>query len=701
MTSITSLINKGVYKNSLRRFKWGSFLYFIMLFFSVPFYFMINTPYDLQQRFNLDRISYDNVLFSRGIFVMPMLMAIAVPTVVALLLYNYVHSSKHGIFVHSIPVTRTANLVSGMAAGFTLMLLPVIANAVILYAMTFFGYSKLLSLSSIAYWVLANVFIIFVMFSVATFASFLTGNSFAQVVINALIHMFLPIIAATMALLSDTFLYGYSNSHTSFAELIVEYTPIVWIISTFSDDHKAVNVFSNPAACIYIVIAVAFYVLAMLLYKKRRIENCGEVAAFKVMKPILKYTVTSFGAAAAFYILINTSVHWAADIAVTALVCAIIYFACEMILNKTLKVFHAYKGYFGFVAGCAVVICFCAFTSVFGFETYVPDVSEIETATMYTYYNEIMPVSSEEGSKEAVNKFHKEFIKDIPVFANTYSRNKIMHRESYEYINLEYALKNGKKVDRRYLVSSDLCNSAISEMFAFTDYKRSISGIEILNIDNINNMDMNIELPYFNYSFALNEDAKELLRAIEKDMQTITYDEYNQSSLVNYNLSLSLSPEENDKQKVFKVYENNERYYRHFNFNINSNFKNAIEYLKSKGYVDLAMDRISECMYISKKPVVIEYEKSGDVKYYDDIEKSSLVFEYNGASGEYVKVEKEDALKLLEYTGNNEDKFIDKSDEGYNYIIFVSNSSNGLYRNAEFVRFLSDELPEYLKKYVE
>ena len=128
MISIRFLFNKGIYKNTLRRFKWGSFIYFIMLFFSVPFVYMMDKPGELQRNYDLAAVPYKNLLFSYGNFVFPMLMAIAVPTVVALLLYNYVHSSKHGIFVHTIPATRTANYISSIAAGFTLMLLPIFAK---------------------------------------------------------------------------------------------------------------------------------------------------------------------------------------------------------------------------------------------------------------------------------------------------------------------------------------------------------------------------------------------------------------------------------------------------------------------------------------------------------------------------------------------------------------------------------------------
>ena len=131
MTLVTSLFNKGIYKNTLRRFKWGSFIYFIILFFSVPFGFMMRNPVDLKREYYSSSFGeYENVLFSYSSFLIPMIVAIVVPTVVALLVYNYIHSSKHSVFAHSLPITRISNYFSSILAAFTLMFLPIIANGI-------------------------------------------------------------------------------------------------------------------------------------------------------------------------------------------------------------------------------------------------------------------------------------------------------------------------------------------------------------------------------------------------------------------------------------------------------------------------------------------------------------------------------------------------------------------------------------------
>ena len=111
----TSFFNMGIYKSAVKRYIWGSVLYFIILF--------ISTGLNLLTSVNLGRIdtltehqikSYSNLplVLRSGYLAFPVIMAIFVPTITALLIFKYVHSKKSAIFTHSIPVTKKANYFS-------------------------------------------------------------------------------------------------------------------------------------------------------------------------------------------------------------------------------------------------------------------------------------------------------------------------------------------------------------------------------------------------------------------------------------------------------------------------------------------------------------------------------------------------------------------------------------------------------------
>ena len=156
MTLRTSLFNSGIFKNTLKRFKWGSFLYFVMLFLSVPFALLVEDVSRLVDRYALS-MDVSPILLRGDYISFPALFAILVPTVVATLVFNNMHSAKQSVFVHSLPVDRKANFVSNLLAAFVLMTAPVLLNGIILLIMSFTAYGQIISSCSVAYWVFVNL----------------------------------------------------------------------------------------------------------------------------------------------------------------------------------------------------------------------------------------------------------------------------------------------------------------------------------------------------------------------------------------------------------------------------------------------------------------------------------------------------------------------------------------------------------------
>ena len=226
MTLNQSLFNNGIFKNTLKRFKWGSFLYFIILFFTVPFRIIIT---------NRDYISVGDSFFNNDIilredyFVFPMLMAFVVPAVVSALVYRFIHSKSYGTATHILPVGRKKVYFSTVAASFVLMLAPIVLNAVIVF------FSLLIkgcfSPFVVIYWMFINIAVIFIMFSVSTFSAFLTGHTAANIAVNCIIHILMPACALGISVISDAFLYGFVPSHGAFTDKLIEYTPVVYLMS--------------------------------------------------------------------------------------------------------------------------------------------------------------------------------------------------------------------------------------------------------------------------------------------------------------------------------------------------------------------------------------------------------------------------------------------------------------------------------------
>ncbi|MBO5060421.1 MAG: hypothetical protein J6C82_05875 [Clostridia bacterium] len=689
MISSTSLFNLGIYKNTLRRFKWGSFLYFVILFFSLPFVFLVQNPADILQSYSRNLAEYPLLLRDEYILI-PLLLAISVPTITSALSFNNVHSSKQSIFVHSLPVTRKENYISTLAASLTLMAVPVVLVALILFVMSLTAYSQIFTSMSVLYWLGINFSIIFIMFSVSAFSAVLTGNTAAHIVINIFLHIIPMLAALTIYLISDIFLFGFYESGSFIGTTIMNNTPIVWLFGrALSHYNNELNMFAQPQMCFYLGGAIVFYILAYLLYKKRKLETCGDVAAFKIFKPILKYSVTTAAAVAAFGVLSSSEIGAAAIFTVAITVTLIVYFAAEMLMNKTFKVFSKYKGYLAFAACSALFISFFAFTNVFGYETKIPYSEDIESAAVFSNWQFEYPVTQDTEAIESVRSIHREFISDISVTEPDNPRS----------LRVLYNLKNGKTLERRYQITDEQYKAALSEMFKFPEYKNKFYGLNKINIENVSGMFMSAHSSNYGHSVAVGSDSSELLAAVEKDISILSYDELIADSFpVTIELSFDLTAKENQLKNVFdeSLFGENPdpNTVQAFSININSNFTNTFEFLAERGYYEEMAQNLADNLYICTLPV---YADGENYTYKND---TGLLREFSVSSADCTRLSYEDAMiaadMLFYQKGTSEMK------DGKNYLIYAS--SQGAEEKFPLRWFAAcysaDKLPEIFKKYI-
>ncbi len=689
MTFRTSLFNFGIFKNTINRFKWGSILYFVILFFSVPFILLVEDLDRLLSRYAVD-LMVSPILLRGDYIVIPILLAIVVPTVVAVLVFNNVHSQKQGIFVHSLPVTRKANYVSSVLAGLALMAAPVILTAGILLVMSFTAYGQIISSWSVIYWMLLNLSILFIMFSAAVFTAFLTGNAAAHIGINVFVHLIPMIVALIIFLISDIFLFGFMQADGFVGNKIMENTPIVWLFGkSLSHYRNDLNMFKSINMWMYLLGAAVVYALGYIVYKKRKIENCGDVAAFKIFRPILKYTIVSAVATVIFAILTESSIGAIPIFIVAAVATLIAYFAIEMLMNKSFKVFGNYKGYISFVAVCAVFISFFAFTNVFGYETKVPKAEDVESAAVFERWSDEPHVADIELI-DATIKIHQELIADIPV---------VCEPEQFRHLRVSYKLKNGKRIERVYKVSEKIVDDALAEMYKFDEYKMKVTRFDNLNIENITRCTLVTGTNSFGYDIQITDDASTLMNFIKKDLEELSYEQIEKSrNTLSLSIDFSYSFMENEKLKVFKEFRNhsgdNQYVLESFSINLNSNFKNAYGFLKEKGYYDEVIRQIARNLRICKETV----SRAGEIYSYKGTTGDFGEFQINPA--DCAAVGFDDAVRIAETMANEPRRDVA---EGQNYCVFVrSNSSTGnIWLGDMCTSFLENELPEYLRKYVE
>jgi ABC-2 type transport system permease protein len=187
--------------------------------------------------------------------------------------------------------------------------------------------------------------------------------------------------------------------------------------------------------------------LGVLLLRKRQMETAGEIVAVPVLRPVFRVCMAVgcalVGAAIANEALLGVLLSGralAAALAVTLCVCAFVgFFAAQMLMKKTLRVFRGGWKQLGVICACLVLLVVLAKADVTGYETRVPAADEI--ACVHLNNSELYDAESVALCCET----HRALI------ANK-SRDEGSVRRQSMTLNVDYSLKNGRHFSRRYRV---------------------------------------------------------------------------------------------------------------------------------------------------------------------------------------------------------------------------------------------------------
>lgn len=509
MTTRKSFFNKGIYKSSLIRFKWGSVAYFIILFLTTCLPILMSSPRDFG--------FVKTPLILRGEYIgFPVAAAVAVPVVVSLLLFRFIHGKKQNVFIHSLPVTRTENYISSLLSGLTLMVLPVIANGAALMLISF-KYANLISIYDCVLWILINLVVLFIMFSFAALAAVITGNSFAVIPFYAAINLLLPGAVLAVVSLGRVFIHGFPQNGVM-PERIIEYTPIFWVVE------NAVNPLKMDCKILsaYIALAVVIYIVSGILYVIRKNEKSGDTTAFKCLNPIIKYAVTLCAALIILAVLCSYENTSAAMFVIFVLIISAVgYFASEMVLKKSVRVFGSYKGFIGFCAAAVISVCVISFTNCFGYVSYVPNAGEVKSVSIESWYGfgDNSAFSADREAVDFVISTHEK-LKTPKSFMN---KNAFYYDGNSSDMTIQYEKNNGSIIRRTYRVSHDEHIKLLSKMYSFDDYKKQYNVVFGLKPENIAYIDVSNNYGA-SFSFSSDKEIEEFLKLYRSEAENLDYE---------------------------------------------------------------------------------------------------------------------------------------------------------------------------------
>ena len=452
MKSRTSCFNPAIAKNLLRRF-WPLWLAYFLLLLLIPLSLFnrlrsYRIGLDMTPGLNFQLASYGEMM---------LFLSLIAGLLAAMAVFGFLYQNRSCGLMTSLPVTRTCLFFTCFCTG----LLALLGTDLIVMLLTALfclaGYLNVGTLlASFGVLMLSTVFF----YGFACFCAMLTGNLLVLPLVYFLLNFAAIVIDQNTRFVLCKLLYGMSSGISR----LVFLSPLAYMVHkhnvVYVEWPERVQVLGLGTVAVYAAIGVVFALLAWGLFQKRRMETAGDTVALRVLKPVFIYCM-AFGAAIVLtnvlFDLLNITLNGrpaAILLLLMLLLGALIgYFAARMLVEKSFRVFRGHwRGYLITAAVIVLLVAACEW-DVFGYETRVPKLEEIESVS----FGDVHELSEPE-TIEAVLKMHQNLIEHKDwheTAANSRGEYVSSTEDGYQIsrnLYLSYQLKNGKTVWRGYRV---------------------------------------------------------------------------------------------------------------------------------------------------------------------------------------------------------------------------------------------------------
>ena len=466
MKSKISFFNPGLFKSTLRRFwpLWA--IHFAGWFLVMPMLTLINS---------MGSNRYDDFVFTMSesaIFAAP-IVAFIMAIISAMAVFSFMYSSRSTGLIASLPIRREAIFGSVWLGGLT----AVTGSNIVIALLTFLfslgtDVNSALALKAICTWlgVYSMQFILF--FGIASITAVMTGSVVVLPILYVIFNFLVFGMEAIIRMHFSYLVWGMSN--LSYDCLLDFLSPIIYMTGDFvphvgyrtvPDAFDSFSSMSSTRECIaftfdhwlpviiYCVAGLIFSAAALMMFRKRRMESAGDVVAVRCLRPVFKYGVAACSALcgglllyAMLYSLFNVPALSVVIMIPSMIVFAFIgYFGAKMLLEKSFHVFRG--GWVGFIVICCLCAVFtlCCNLDVFGIGSYIPDLSSIQSVSVYSAGEIKQP-----GAIESYRELHLKILSQKDKYEKLSESS-----DSSSSLLFAYTLKNGRTITREYDIPGD------------------------------------------------------------------------------------------------------------------------------------------------------------------------------------------------------------------------------------------------------
>lgn len=372
--------------------------------------------------------------------------------------FSYLFNARASGLMHTLPVRREGLFLTSCAAGLSGLLIPhVLAWLLVLAAE---ASVRALDLRAACVWLLGQSALCFIFYSGAVFCAVLAGHILALPVYYGVLNAAAVVLVTLIEYLCGQFLYGFAGLSDAARSALFWLTPAVRIADSVRwirpEGAARWRLQGAWVLAVYAAAALALTVAALLIYRRRHVETAGDVVAVPALRPVFKYGV-ALCSGLCFGLLLHElfSLGGNPGLAVNLLLwTAIGYFAAEMLLKKTFRVFCSWKGCLAalLVMGAAIALIGL---DAGGFVARVPAAAQVKSVTLrggHTYpYDDGMYIQGKELTDPELVARVTELHRQVAL-AGKNGGSSGGGEETYLQLELAYALTGGRTLRRQYSV---------------------------------------------------------------------------------------------------------------------------------------------------------------------------------------------------------------------------------------------------------
>ena len=394
----------------------------------------------------------------------------------AMAVFSYLFSSRSACMMHALPLRRENLFCTQYLAGLSMLILPALAagilsGAIELVLLPSEHWGRALSLLGLTF--LGHCAVVLFFFSFAAFCAMFTGHILALPVFYGVLNFLAAAVSALVESLLGLFFVGFD--HLPDGNLSLYLSPFFTLqdAASFRDFYEngvrqGAGFRSLPTLWAYAGVGLVLAAAALLVYRRRHTESAGDVVAVPLVRPLFKLGVSV--CAGLFLGSFTTEILGLYDERAALCILVVIWtvigwYAAEMLLQKSFRVFRSGLRGAAVMGAIAAVLCASCYFDWYGVEKHVPDPGSVaglsvnmEMGCPYDSGSHLnLPDVTDPALVEDFVSLHRDLVQDISALKPA-SRSSWRGRPydggpfGYLGLGLCYRLENGRTLTRRYRI---------------------------------------------------------------------------------------------------------------------------------------------------------------------------------------------------------------------------------------------------------